>query len=122
MEKLAGQAMLGLSVSCTVIIWIDRASLWERAEIWEMGVTLKTKPPPTKSLSLVREKVRLVSQLSPAVPPAARNAARLAYAAGTSPAHCTAHFSTQATPRFSMPCTVLIYVHSAKLLQSSVTR
>src|ERR1041384_2637064 len=89
--KLAGQVRAGGIVSSTVILWVTSAKLPQSSVTRYTRVTVPGHLP-TSPLSLVWENVSAASQLSAAVPPAARNAARLAYAAGTSSTHWTAIF------------------------------
>src|SRR6266550_1683761 len=88
---LEAQVSTGGIVSSTVIRWVTSPKLPQSSVTRYTRVTVPGQLP-TSTLLLVMENVSAGSLLSVAVPPAARNAARLAYAAGTSPAHWTAMF------------------------------
>src|SRR2546426_3361145 len=65
---------------------------------------------------------RLLSQLSLAVPPWARNAARLPGHGGTLLAHWTLKLGGQVMTGGMVSCTVMIWMQHAVLVQSSVTQ
>src|SRR6266540_3556012 len=86
---LVGQVRTGEIVSSTVIFCVASPKLPHSSVTRYTRVTVPGHRP-TSPLSLVSENVSVGLQVSLAVPPAARNAARLAYGAGTSSAHWTA--------------------------------
>src|SRR6266487_4554191 len=86
---LVRQVRTGAIVSSTVILCVASPKLPQSSVTRYTRVTVPGQRP-TSPLSLVREKVSVGLHVSLAVPPAATNAVRLAYAAGTSPAHWTA--------------------------------
>src|SRR5207249_9898892 len=81
---LVGQVRTGAIVSSTVILCVASPKLPHSSVTRYTRVTVPGQRP-TSPLSLVREKVSVGLHVSLAVPPAARNADRLAYAAGTLP-------------------------------------
>src|SRR5688572_15059964 len=89
MIALVGQVRTGAIVSSTVILCVDSAKLPQSSVTRYTRVTVPGQLP-TSPVALVSENVSAGSLLSIAVPPAARKAARLAYAAGMSSAHWTA--------------------------------
>src|SRR6185503_6972799 len=88
---LVGHVRTGAIVSSTVILWVTSPKLPHSSVTRYTRVTVPGQRP-TSLLSLIREKVRVGLHVSLAVPPAARNAARLACGAGTSSAHWTERF------------------------------
>src|SRR6266568_4023553 len=85
---LVGQVRTGGIVSSTVIVWVASVKLPQSSVTRYTRVTFPGHRP-LNPLSLVNENANAVEQASVAVPPAARNAARFVYAAGTSPTHWT---------------------------------
>src|SRR5204863_9108563 len=83
---LVAQVRTGGIVSSTVILCVASPKLPQSSVTRYTRVTVPGQRP-TSPLSLVIENVSAAEQVSAAVPPAARNAARLAYAGGTSAAH-----------------------------------
>src|SRR5688572_9354638 len=83
-----GQVRTGAIVSSTMIRCVVSAKLPQSSVTRYTRVTVPGQLP-TNSPALVTENVSAGSLLSVAVPPAARNAAKLACAAGTSPTHWT---------------------------------
>src|SRR5437016_13758170 len=83
---LVGPVRTGGIVSSTVILCVASPKLPQSSVTRYTRVTVPGQRP-TSPLSLVIENVSAAEQVSAAVPPAARNAARLAYAGGTSAAH-----------------------------------
>ena len=75
--------------------------------------------PPSSGL-LETDSVRFVSQLSPAVPPRARNWARLVAAGGTLLRHWTEMFCGHVMEGGKVSRTVMIWVQLAELVQASV--
>src|SRR6266516_5248144 len=106
MIALVGQVRTGGIVSSTVILCVASPKLPHSSITRYPRVTVPGQRP-TSPLSLVREKVSAAEQVSVAVPPAARNAARLAYAAGTSAAHWTAMVG-QVMLGFRVSATVMV--------------
>jgi hypothetical protein len=74
---------------------------------------------PIKEL-LDTDSVRLVSQLSPAVPPRARNWTRLVAAGGTLLRHWTEMFCGHVMEGGKVSRTVIVCVQLAELVQASV--
>src|SRR6266516_1825870 len=103
---LVAQVRTGGIVSSTVILCVASPKLPQSSVTRYTRVTVPGQLP-TSTLLLVMENVSAGSLLSVAVPPAARNAARLAYAAGTSPAHWTAMFG-QVIVGFCVSTTAMI--------------
>src|SRR5438105_9310825 len=93
-EKLAGHVMTGGIVSRIVMICTHDAELVQSSITVCVRAMVPPQVPPTSAPPLQRY-VRLVSQLSLAVPPSARNAARVPGQAGTSLAHCTLKLAGQ---------------------------
>src|SRR5438046_9977722 len=89
MIVFVGQVRTGGIVSSTVNLCVASPKLPHSSVTRYTRVTVPGQRP-TRPLSLVSEKVSVGLHASVAVPPAARNAARLAYAAGTLPTHWTA--------------------------------
>src|SRR5437016_11608117 len=83
---LVGQVRTGAIVSSTVILCVASPKLPHSSVTRYTRVTVPGQRP-IKPPSLVCEKVSPELQLSVAVPPAARNPARLVYAAGASSTH-----------------------------------
>src|SRR6266851_4365559 len=108
-------------VSCTVIIWMQQAVLVQSSVTQCVRAMVPPQMPPTSGPSL-HVYVRLVSQLSLAVPPWARNAARLPGQAGTSLRHCTEKLVGQWITGGMVSRTVMIWMQQAVLVQSSVTQ
>src|SRR5439155_15461667 len=88
---LVGQVRTGGIVSSTVILWVESEKLPQTSVTRYTRVTVPGQRP-TIPLSLIRAKVSVGLHVSVAVPPAARNSARLAYGAGTSSVHWTEMF------------------------------
>src|SRR5436190_18255082 len=88
---LVGQVRTGGIVSSTVNLCVASPKLPHSSVTRYTRVTVPGQRP-TSPLSLVRENVSVGLQVSLAVPPAARNAARLPRGAGTSSAHWTEMF------------------------------
>src|SRR5437762_14039211 len=88
---LVAQARTGGIVSSAVILCVASPKLPHSSVTRYTRVTVPGQRPTNPPL-LVREKVSVGLHVSLAVPPAARNAARLACGAGTSSAHWTAMF------------------------------
>src|SRR6266581_3384561 len=101
-----GQVRTGGIVSSTVILCVASPKLPHSSVTRYTRVTVPGHRP-TSPLSLDRENVSVGLHVSLAVPPAARNAARLAYAAGTSSAHWTATFG-QVMVGFRVSTTVMV--------------
>src|SRR5438552_9984231 len=115
---LVRQVRTGGIVSSTVIPWVASPKLPHSSVTRYTRVTVPGQRP-TSPLSLVREKVSVELHVSAAVPPAARNAARLAYAAGTSSAHWTATFG-QVMVGFCVSTTAMVCSPLVVLLHASV--
>src|SRR6266446_6294416 len=115
---LVGQVRTGGIVSSTVNLCVASPKLPHSSVTRYTRVTVPGQRP-TSPLSLVREKVSVGLHVSLAVPPAARNAARLAYAAGTSPAHWTARFG-QVIVGFCVSTTAMVCSPLVVLLHGSV--
>src|SRR6266852_7513611 len=119
--KFGGQVITGGMVSWTVMIWMQQAVFVQSSVTQWVRAMVPPQVPPTSGPSL-QVYVRLVSQLSLAVPPRARNAARLPGQAGTSLRHCTLKLVGQVITGGMVSCTVMIWMQHAVLVQSSVTQ
>src|SRR6266704_3307156 len=115
---LVGQVRTGGIVSSTVNLCVASPKLPHSSVTRYTRVTVPGQRP-TSPLSLVREKVSVGLHVSLAVPPAARNAARLAYAAGTSSAHWTA-LAGQVMLGFRVSTTVMVCSRLVLLPHGSV--
>src|SRR5436309_13017030 len=113
--------MTGGMVSCTVMIWMQQAVLVQSSVTQWVRAMVPPQIPPTK-IGRAPGRERLLSQLSLAVPPWARNAARLPGQAGTLVTHCTLKFGGQVMTGGIVSCTVMICTQQAVLVQSSVTQ
>src|SRR5438093_12642861 len=105
-SALVGQVRTGGIVSSTVNLCVASPKLPHSSVTRYTRVTVPGQRP-TSPLSLVKEKVSVGLHVSIAVPPAARNAARLAYAAGTSFRHWTAKLG-QVMVGFRVSTTVMV--------------
>src|SRR5438094_7401586 len=103
---LVAQVRTGGIVSSTVILCVASPKLPHSSVTRYTRVTVPGQRP-TSPLSPVREKVSVGVQVSLAVPPAARKAARLACGAGTSSAHWTAKLG-QVMVGFRVSTTVMV--------------
>src|SRR6266849_3541583 len=119
--KLAGQVITGGMVSWTVMIWMQQAVFVQSSVTQWVRAMVPPQVPPTSGPSL-QVYVRVVSQLSLAVPPNARNAARLPGHGGTLLRHCTEKFGGQVITGGMVSWTVIIWMQHAVLVQSSVTQ